>query len=250
MIIKVLENNESDIIIPAGDEYLLVDRAQAGFLLEKRIIRLEAGARVGYVMMVEATAKLESLQREWFVGADAELHDRYLWLAGVVGPVNLSMQVAESAKLDSRCLFIGEDQNWQCRADYNFEGRASWGRIKIDAMLSGKSHLGFDANLNVLASAQKSDTRVDMKLLLEEGSSSGGRLIPGLNIAANDVKAGHSASTFKLSSEDLFYLRSRGLSVLAIKKLLANSLVGNIVLGLNSDALKDEILTMVQKAYE
>ena len=102
----------------------------------------------------------------------------------------------------------------------------------------------YDADLNVLATAQQSDTRVDMRLRLASKSARG-QLIPGLNIAANDVRAGHSASTFQLSKEDLFYLRSRGLSPEAAQKLFALSLSRNFVKGLGDTELSAEILSLI-----
>ena len=97
--------------------------------------------------------------------------------------------------------------------------------------------------MNVSPVAQKSDTRVDMRLYLE--GKARGQVIPGLNIAANDVKAGHSASTFKLAPEDLFYLQSRGLSPADIKKMLSLSLAKNFIHGFPDEALSKEVLDLI-----
>jgi Fe-S cluster assembly protein SufD len=77
------------------------------------------------------------------------------------------------------------------------------------------------------------------------GPESRGQLLPGLNIAANDVKAGHSASTFQLSAEDMFYLRSRGLSLDNIQKLFALAMGNKFVTDLSDDNLKTELLNLI-----
>lgn len=85
-----------------------------------------------------------------------------------------------------------------------------------------------------------------MKLYLL-GKETRGALLPSLKIAVNEVKAGHGASTFKLSEEDLFYLSSRGLSEQQVKQLIINSLLDNFFREIVDLKFKENIIKEISK---
>jgi Fe-S cluster assembly protein SufD len=57
----------------------------------------------------------------------------------------------------------------------------------------------------------------DNILLLDEASAIS---VPTLEIEANDVKASHSSTTGKIDEDQLFYLRSRGVSTAVAKQMI------------------------------
>jgi len=73
-------------------------------------------------------------------------------------------------------------------------------------------------------------------------------IVEGLaeKIAANDVKAGHSASTFYLSPADLFYLQTRGLSQVQIKALVINSVVSQFMADIADIKTKNLLLKLIK----
>lgn len=55
------------------------------------------------------------------------------------------------------------------------------------------------------------------------------RTVPSLEIEANDLKAGHSASVGQINEEILFYMRSRGLSEKLARKLLVEGFLEELI---------------------
>ncbi len=229
-----------------GTKAFFVDRVE-GENANKREISLADHAEASYLLISEKFMDGRDIYRRHFrLGEGAKLSVSYLFLGEGRQAWHLEHDLGARARIESRSLAIGkESQILSVRADYDFRGEGSFGRVKADAMISGASHLRYDANINVLPLAQKSDTRVDLHLRLS-GPKARGEMTPGLNIAANDVKAGHSASTFQLSAEDLFYLRSRGLSPEEIARLFAMSMADIFVRDIPDERVKEEIIKMIK----
>ncbi len=90
---------------------------------------------------------------------------------------------------------------------------------KFKAALSDLSKSSFEGKIYVHPIAQKTEAyQLSNTLLLGEHALSYAR--PNLEIFADDVKASHGATVSQLSCEQLFYLKSRGLSDPLAKQLL------------------------------
>ncbi len=193
-----------------------------------------------YILIVDSEVIAET---EIILEAGASLKAYYLFLNNN-SELNLKHIINQDAVLTSNSLVLSESK-LKVKAEYNFVGTGSVGQIKADAVLSGEANLNYEAILRVKPEAQHSDTRVDLRLYLNSPKAHG-QLTPQLEVAANDVKAGHSASTFKLSSDDLFYLETRGLSLEQIKALQLKGLSNNFVQGLDSKT-SETILDLIAK---
>jgi Fe-S cluster assembly scaffold protein SufB len=238
-IIK-LNNKEKNIILSVGMDMFVVEKDSTNMPSE-RIFTLGPNMKAQYVLILPDLASTETFTRQWNIEEGSQLDVYYLFL-DYNNEVELIHNLAARAQINSHSLYLGRDrENLSVQADYNFNDEGSGGRVAVDALLNSQAQLRYDANINVAKLAQHSDTRVDMRLHLMSRDSRG-QLVPGLNIAANDVKAGHSASTFQLSAEDMFYLRSRGLAPDEIQKMFALSMVNKFVHDLAEADLKKEIL--------
>ncbi|MBN2854016.1 SufD family Fe-S cluster assembly protein [Patescibacteria group bacterium] len=228
-------------------EILIEKTSDKNFNLN-RSFKVEKNKTLEYLLIVDKNIS-SSASRSFVLEAGAELNSYRLFLEAKKGEIfNFNHEIKAGAKIASRSLIVGlKKENFSLKADYNFAGEKSFGRIKTEALLANQAKLSALANVNVLAAAQKSDTRVDMSLILD-GSGVRGEVIPGLNISANDVKAGHSAGTFRLKAEELFYLRSRGLSPEEIRRLFILSLVNNFTIGLSDKKIKEDIIKLIKKS--
>lgn len=223
----------------------IIERTSQKDLSQQLHFYVEKGINIKYLLIVDEPYDSEMF-RGWNLKDGSSLQSYRLFLKNIDNKIyNFQHEIAKQARLNSRSLFIGtSNEKFNLKSVYNFLGLASFGRVNIDAFLTGEAQLNCSADINVLPKAQKSDTRVDMTLRLESDGAEG-EIIPGLNIAANDVKAGHSAGTFRLKAEDLFYLRSRGLSVLQIRRLFILSLANSFVAGIEDLKIKEEVLTLI-----
>ncbi|MBI5272976.1 MAG: Fe-S cluster assembly protein SufD [Chlamydiia bacterium] len=88
-----------------------------------------------------------------------------------------------------------------CRSRQHYKG-----------ILRGKSRSSFEGKIVVRPVAQKTEAyQLNNQLLLSDGAIAHAK--PNLEIFADDVKASHGATIARLPEEELFYLRSRGLSL-------------------------------------
>lgn len=86
-------------------------------------------------------------------------------------------------------------------------------------VLKDKSRSSFEGKIFVRPTAQKTESyQLNNNLLLSDESTAYSK--PNLEIFADDVKASHGATITQLDPEELFYLTSRGLSVLEAEKWL------------------------------
>lgn len=240
--------NEAIMKLAPESSSFWYEHASATPLLAERHVELGVGAQAQLVVIVDRDSDLINFQRDYSLEEGASLEVYSLFLGVKPQHWQLVHTVGKTASITSHSLFIGQGAaNLSVVADYNFIDQGSYGRVQVESMLFAESRLRYDANINVLPRAQQSDTRVDMRLRLD-GPKTRGQIIPSLNIAANDVKAGHSASTFQLSKEDLFYLRSRGLSPVAVQRLLALALGRNFIHGLKNQDMADIILALIAKS--
>ena len=94
-------------------------------------------------------------------------------------------------------------------ADHKVAGTK--GRITVKAVAGKGAHVKVFGMIKIRKEAQETDDYLELRVLTLDKSS---RAIaePELEIEANNVKASHGASVGPVDSEQLLYLKSRGLS--------------------------------------
>src|SRR5690606_244478 len=68
---------------------------------------------------------------------------------------------------------------------------------------------------------------------------------PSLIIDEYDVKAGHAATVGKLEEEVLYYLRSRGLTLVEAQKLIINGFLQPVIDEIDDEAIKENVINLV-----
>ncbi|MEK7183443.1 MAG: SufD family Fe-S cluster assembly protein [Patescibacteria group bacterium] len=76
------------------------------------------------------------------------------------------------------------------------------------------------------------------------GDQAGAVAIPELEVKTDNVKCGHGATSGRPSEAELFYLLSRGLSLTAAERLLAQGFVSDALHGLPERSVQDALATM------
>ena len=96
------------------------------------------------------------------------------------------------------------------------------------SLADDKSHSVFDGLISVPKIAQKTDaSQLSRNLLLSKYAKIDTK--PQLEIIADDVKCKHGATITQLNSEELFYMRSRGLTLEEASKLQLSSYYQEII---------------------
>ncbi|HSX26749.1 MAG TPA: Fe-S cluster assembly protein SufD [Chlamydiales bacterium] len=101
-------------------------------------------------------------------------------------------------------------------------------RQHFKTLLKEKSRSSFEGKIYVHPIAQKTEAyQLNNNLLLSDEASAHAK--PNLEIFADDVKASHGATIAQLNEEELFYLRSRGLSLDEAKEWLIQGFAAEIL---------------------
>lgn len=105
---------------------------------------------------------------------------------------------------------------------------------KIKFVLSDQSVGQFFGEMKIAPDAQHTEAnQLNRNLLLSDNATMHTR--PQLEIYADDVKAGHGASTGQLDASSLFYMQQRGLSAKQGRQMLLRAFMEEI-----ADAIPDE----------
>ena len=94
-------------------------------------------------------------------------------------------------------------------------------------MIGGRAVGSFRGRIRVEQAAQLTDSeQLSRSILLSDKARVWS--VPSLEIIADDVQCTHGATVSDLSEEELFYLRSRGLSRASARNLLMYAFAGDI----------------------
>ena len=105
-------------------------------------------------------------------------------------------------------------------------------------VVGGKANGVFNGKIFVRPGAQKTNAyQTNANILLSEEASMNTK--PQLEIWADDVKCSHGATTGQLDKEQLFYLRTRGLSAESAKALLLRAFAQEIIDSVEIPGLRD-----------
>lgn len=122
--------------------------------------------------------------------------------------------------------------------------------ISTDAKVSTYGVCKDNGNLLILGTSDikeniiKCNTSQNVKIMLIDKNSVG-IAKPILKIANDDVKASHGASIGQLNEDHLFYLLSRGLSVLEAKKLIVLGYFNNVIKNFKDDELLNDVSNLL-----
>jgi Fe-S cluster assembly protein SufD len=146
------------------------------------------------------------------VGSNAEAH---LYGLGVL-----------KENRESHTHVLMDHQAPECRSTQLFKG-----------VLDGFSHSSFEGKIFIHKIAQKIQAfQMNNNLLLSQGARAESK--PNLEIFADDVKASHGSTMGRLDQEQLFYLRTRGLSSESAKSLLVRGFCSEVIDLFNIPSLK------------
>lgn len=96
-------------------------------------------------------------------------------------------------------------------------------RISICVLASGDARVRVDALLKIGSGAKATDAWLDILTIVRDGAQVDAA--PELEIACDDVRAGHALRTRTVSDEELFYLMSRGIEREEAERLVVEGLV-------------------------
>src|SRR5581483_5516812 len=142
-----------------------------------------------------------------------------VWVDGKENNIEVSAVLNEGSSLRIVGLFLGSGQNSIIfNSNVEHKGKNSFSRTDIRGVFKDHSNFSNDGLVVIRKGAKGADGFFSSKILLFDDAK--GRSVPSLEIDENELKAGHASTVGRPDEDQLFYLRSRGLSEKEAEKLL------------------------------
>lgn len=114
----------------------------------------------------------------------------------------------------------------------------------VKAVMFDHSQVDYKGNIIIEKSAQMTDSYLSHHTLLMSEHARA-KSIPALEILADDVKAGHSASIGKVDEEMMFYLKSRGIEDNEAEQMLVNGFFESQLATIMDENLRERARTAI-----
>lgn len=118
----------------------------------------------------------------------------------------------------------------------------------IKAVLFDKAKLEHAGLIKIEKSGKLANAYLSCKVLLL-GDRATAFSKPYLEIEVNDIKASHGSSIGRLAEEELFYLKSRGLSQQQAEKLLVQGFFDEQISKIDSFPIQEKVREYLQQLY-
>lgn len=205
------------------------------------------GAQVRFMSLQTLATNAYSIGAQTaVVGRDASV----FWLAGAVG------SEVQHIAMDVRLLGNGSSVNWLgftyatgkqnllWAPQVHHIGLSTTATIDWKSAVADQAYIIFDGMIKIDKTAQgtNSDLR-DNVLHLSPAARSDS--IPGLEIDANEVKAGHGSTSGQVDEEQLFYLRARGLGYAEALRMIVTGFFGSVVEQVPVEDVRERVLELI-----
>lgn len=116
----------------------------------------------------------------------------------------------------------------------------TFGRVMVRGVAKNGARIQVEGMIKIDKEANGVDDFLEMRLLLLDEKSQA-VAEPKLEIEANQVKASHAATVGKIDPEQLFYLKSRGVSAAAAQKLIVDGFLGQVTAKIKDPIVKAKL---------
>ena len=121
--------------------------------------------------------------------------------------------------------------------------------LAFRGLLQGRSSAVWRGMIKVDKGAQRTDAFQESRnLLLSKRAHADA--IPGLEIEANDVRCTHAAAVAQIDKEQLFYLRSRGLSHEVASRLVIGGFLAELVERFDEGPFREALATALERRID
>ena len=140
--------------------------------------------------------------------------------------------------------FIGGEQEADTHSTLDHAHPAGHSEQVNKCVVADSAHAVFNGRVLVARGAQQTDSAQSSRNLLLSGKARVDSK-PQLEIFADDVKCAHGATVGQLDTDELFYLRSRGLDEAAARVLLTYAFAADVIERLPVPSLKETLERLV-----
>ncbi len=211
-------------------------------------IRLDRDAEAEFLVLQDDSSGVRETAYDIVLAAGSSLEMVFLSLGGekTVNRIRVSLEGERAAcVLAGLCLAGGRQQTSfdivlthqvpGCRSDQLFK-----------SILGGDSVFRFDGLIKVVPDAQKTEAyQANHNLLVSDAAKAFTR--PQLEIYADDVKCSHGATVGRLNPDELFYMRTRGITLAEAQLLQQMAFSGEVLEKISSAEARERMRELIEK---
>ena len=233
---------------------VVVERTGSARYSEFLSVDLGDGASLNLVLLqlweADAVHAAEVVAR---LGRDAHLRGSVVTLGGKVVRLNTSVAFAgEGSTVDLFGLYFadsGQHQEHQLFVDHAVPRCTS--RVTYKGALAGATaRTVWIGDVLIRAAAEGTDTyELNRNLVLTEGARADS--VPNLEIETGEIEgAGHASATGRFDEEQMFYLRSRGISEDQARRLVVRGFFADLIREIGVPAVEENLLKAIDSELE
>ena len=223
------------VIAESGSSVTLIEdyvalQEEAYFINAVTEIALADQARVNHIRVQRDSSKAFHIAHcAVSLGRSSNYQSVSVALGAQISRYNLNVLLAEGAEctVDGLAL-IADSQLADTHTCIDHAQPHGVSRQLHKCIVGGSAHAVFNGKVMVRPGAQRTDSSQSSRNLLLTGKAHVDTK-PQLEIFADDVKCAHGATVGQLDSEEVFYLKSRGLSDSAARNLLTYAFGAEII---------------------
>ena len=180
---------------------------------------------------------------------DAEIQWAWATFGGKLNRLRVDTLFAgEGARSENIGIMIGKGkQHLDCTTNAYHNAPNTTNDMAVKAIMMDSSRSIYRGLIKIRKEAQGTNSYLSNHVL-KLSDKSLANSIPALEIDANEVKASHGATMGQVDEEQLFYLRSRGLSQQEAEKLIVEGFFEPLILKLHPEAIQQRFRSAVQEA--
>ncbi|MBI4975736.1 SufD family Fe-S cluster assembly protein [Candidatus Peregrinibacteria bacterium] len=131
----------------------------------------------------------------------------------------------ENSKINFTCAIMGKGKNnFSFQTTSQHKAKNTKADFLVRAVLFDESKVNYLGNIQIEKGAEMSSAHLSHdSLILSEKAKT--KTTPSLEIKADNVKAGHSATIGKIDENIIFYMQTRGLNTKNCKKLIIENFI-------------------------
>jgi Fe-S cluster assembly protein SufD len=191
---------------------------------------LGRGAQLRYVAIQNWGRGFTHIQRiKSNLENDAVLNSLYVTMGGSLSRTEVQSALNTGSSSEMLAVYFADkDQHFDhLTLQHHLKPRAH-SDLLFKGVLNDKARGVFSGLIKVELNAQKTDAyQKNRTLLLSDDARSDS--VPQLEINANDVRCSHGSTTAPVDQQELFYLRSRGISKPVAEKMLVTAFLEDVL---------------------
>lgn len=154
----------------------------------------------------------------------------------------MEVDLKENSKFRLNILIINTGKN-KLTININMHQNNSKAEVRLRAInTNSNSNLDIICNGTIIKHTENNELLEDLKgLILQEDTI---KISPNMMVSTNEVMANHLVTIGPISEEDLFYLKSKGLSEKKARKLIVEAFIKNILSPELKEKIKMEVINI------